>query len=57
MRGFRKDSFETENSGHSAFNKVTDESDFGAIPENGLETAELVFAFGCFVDRKVEELE
>jgi hypothetical protein len=57
MRGFGEDSFETENSGHSAFNEVTDESDFGAVPENGLKTAELVFAFGCFVDREVEELE
>ena len=57
MRGFGKDSFETEKSGHSAFNEVTDESDFGAVPENGLKTGELVFAFGCFIDREVEELE
>ena len=57
MRGFGEDFFETENSGHSAFNEVTDESDFGAVPENGLKTAEPVFAFGCFINREFEEVE
>lgn len=40
--------FETEYSRHSTLDEITDESDFGAVPENGFYAAVVVFAFGCF---------
>ncbi len=47
MTGFSEDSFKTENSGHSAFNEITDKSDLRAVSEDGFEAGEFMFTFGC----------
>ena len=57
MGWFSEYFFKAENGGHSALNKITDESDFRTVPENGFQAAELMFAFGCFGDGEVEKLE
>jgi hypothetical protein len=57
MRWFSEYFFKAKNTGHSAFDEVTDKSYFKAVSNYGFKAAELMFALGCLSDWKVDKLK